>query len=138
MSPRHKNRKGCSQCGHCCTWRADKAFRRTTKAFGSEFKKFKVCNRCSRKYRKEPLSKEDFMNQYGGADHSEYATTKTPNRLRKISSTEWLANQNKSPSSDPDDDDEDDEDDDEPKNDGNGDQGGGSAQGGMGHAVSVA
>ncbi|KAK2604787.1 hypothetical protein N8I77_007687 [Diaporthe amygdali] len=108
MSPRHKNRKGCSQCGHCCTWRADKAFRRTTKAFGSEFKKFKVCNRCSRKYRKEPLSKEDFMNQYGGADHSD---------------------------SDPDDDDEDD---DEPKNDGNGDQGDGSAQGDMGHAVPVA
>ena len=74
MPSRQKNSEGCSKCGHCRAWRINKAFVRTTKAHGSEFKQYTTCNRCSRLYRGGgPLSKEDFLEQYGGGDHAEYA-----------------------------------------------------------------
>ena len=139
MPPQHKNRKGCSQCGHCRTWRADKAFIRTTKANGFKKKKFKTCNRCSRRYMKsERLTEAEFRKKYRGSDHAEYAIhPPCPNHP----STEWPTDCH---SSDPEEDDnEDDEDEDgepdPPTNNGNNhDQDGGPGQGGVGQAVTVA
>lgn len=77
MPPHHKKNKHCSQCGHCRTWRVNRAFVRATKTNGVVMKHFKTCNRCSRLYRKTgPLTKADFREKYGGSDHVEYATHK--------------------------------------------------------------
>lgn len=73
MPKRHKDHQRCSKCGHCRTWRVNKAFVRTTKANGAQKKYFKVCNHCSRVYRKTgPLTEDDFRKKYQGSDHLEY------------------------------------------------------------------
>lgn len=75
MPPRHKNRKGCSQCGRCLAWRINAAFERKAKAHAVELTRFRSCNRCSRKYQRSvKLNEADFEAKYGGRDHAEYAT----------------------------------------------------------------
>lgn len=85
-----KDHPGCTWCGNCGKWKADKAFVRSRFKRGTQrwercgfvWKKYKACNRCSRLYYHKPeMSVAEFVEQYGAEEHNEYVLWWAETRL---------------------------------------------------------